>query len=125
MCQSEISELVGKHYDEAAFQTELDRLPLASPVEMHITLRFLARYVPDGARVCEIGVGGGIYSLALARRRCTLHFVDVSRRLLDYVVRRVREEGLEAQIVGSTYASATASEPADLGGAGSGGAFSK
>ncbi len=108
MSQSPIFELVGKHYDEAAFQMELDRLPIASPVEMNITLRFLARYVPDAARVCEIGVGGGIYSLALAQRGCELHFVDVSRHLLEYVEKKTREAGFGAQIVGSTYASATA-----------------
>ncbi len=108
MSQSAIFELVGKHYDEAAFQMELDRLPIASPVEMHITLRFLARYVPDAARVCDIGVGGGIYSLALAQRGCALHFVDVSRHLLEYVEKKTRDAGFGGQIVGSTYASATA-----------------
>jgi SAM-dependent methyltransferase len=107
MSESNIFELVGKHYDEAGFQMELDRLPIAAPVEMHITLRYLARYVPDGARVCEIGVGGGIYSLALAQRGCALHFVDVSRRLLEYVEKKIREAGFGSQIVGSTYASAT------------------
>jgi 2-polyprenyl-3-methyl-5-hydroxy-6-metoxy-1,4-benzoquinol methylase len=117
MSESPIFELAGKHYDEAAFQMELDRLPIAAPVKMHITLSYLARYVPDAARVCEIGVGGGIYSLALAQRGCALHFVDVSRHLLKYVEKKIREAGLGPQIVGCTYASATdlaAIDSADL-----------
>jgi 2-polyprenyl-3-methyl-5-hydroxy-6-metoxy-1,4-benzoquinol methylase len=99
-------EKVGRHYDQI-WEMEATRLEIWSPGEYGITLRYLRRYVPDGAAVADIGVGVGHYSEALARRRCTLHLVDVSQKLLDAAMVRLTERGLAGQIASATHASAT------------------
>lgn len=99
-------ERVGRHYDEI-FELEVSRLETWSPVEFAITMRYLKRYVPDGAKVAEIGVGGGHYSEYLARRNCTLHLVDVSQRLLAVATARLRDRGLLNQMASAIHGSAT------------------
>lgn len=96
----QVEENVAKHYDGAAFEAELTRLPQDCPVEMEVTLRWLARVARAGDVVAEIGVGGGHYTEFLARRGCHLHLVDISSRLLDAVQEKLRQAGLDGQIVG-------------------------
>jgi SAM-dependent methyltransferase len=103
---------LGKTYGTSGLVTygydyEAVRLERHAPVEYAITMRYLARYVPDGTAVADIGVGVGHYSEQLARRGCTLHLVDVSQRLLDTTVARLREAGLAERIAGVHHASAT------------------
>jgi len=76
-------------------------------VEYAITLRYLQRYLQDGAVVAEVGVGGGLYSEYMLRRNCTLHLVDVSQKLIDAATARVREHGLLGRVASITRASAT------------------
>jgi len=95
---------VGREYDENDEAARLDR---EDPIEYAITTRYLQRYVPDGATVADIGVGGGQYSELLARRGCRVHLVDVSRRLLDTTVSRLRAAGLGERIASVQRASAT------------------
>ncbi len=80
---------VGRYYDEVIFDAEITRLNDLFPLELAMTTRYLERYVPAGATVAEVGVGGGQYSELLARRGSRLHLIDVSRRLLDAVRARV------------------------------------
>lgn len=94
-------EEIGRYYDEVLFEEELTRLPREFPIELAITLRVLDRHVPPGARVLEIGVGGGHYTRWLAARGCRLHLVDISRRLLDTVASAVPQA-----LIGATHASA-------------------
>ena len=54
-----VEESVAKHYDKTAFEQELVRLPNHCPVELAVTLRWLARITRAGDMVAEIGVGGG------------------------------------------------------------------
>jgi SAM-dependent methyltransferase len=89
---------VGAYYDKRIFDAELQRLPHDSPVEFAMTCRMLDRLTPEGAIVAEVGVGGGHYTELLARRGCRLALVDVSERLLDSVVARLRSAGLERQV---------------------------
>ena len=96
----QVEQNVAKHYDGEAFEAELTRLPQAYPVEMEVTLRWLARVARAGDVVAEIGVGGGHYTEFLARRGCRLHLVDISSRLLDAVQEKLRRAGLDGQIVG-------------------------
>ncbi len=98
---------VGRYYDEVIFDAEVTRLKELFPVEYAITARHLRRWIPDGATVAEIGVGGGLYSELLARRGCDLRLVDVSQKLLDAAGERLRASGLESQIIGVDHASAT------------------
>lgn len=99
---------VGRYYDEVIFEAETRRLEQLFPVELAITARQLARRIPDGATVAEVGVGGGQYSELLARRGCRLHLVDVSQRLLATTVARLRAGGWQTQLIGVNCASATA-----------------
>jgi SAM-dependent methyltransferase len=96
---------VAKHYDEAAFEAELVRLPHDCPVELAVTRRWLGRVAQAGHAVAEIGVGGGHYTEFLARLGCRLHLVDVSARLLDAVVAKLHQAGLEGRIAGCYHVS--------------------
>jgi SAM-dependent methyltransferase len=103
---------VARYYDGPIFEAERSRLETEFPVEGGITLRYLARWVPAGARVAEIGVGGGVYTRALIARGARVHLVDVSRRLLDAVVADLSLVVTASRtpadaILGATHASAT------------------
>ena len=95
---------VGREYDTNREETRLER---DDPIEYAITLRYLRRYVPDAATVADIGVGGGQYSEALARRYCRVHLADVSQHLLDVAVARIEAAELGRQIASIRRASAT------------------
>ena len=117
---SEEESNVAKHYSERAFDAEQVRLPEDCPVELGVTLRWLARVAKAGDVVVEIGVGGGHYTEFLARVGCRLHLVDISARLLDAAVEKLRLAGLEEHIAGRHHLSSTRleglpSEGADLG----------
>ena len=104
---SELEENVGRYYDEAPFDAEVTRLRDFFPVEYAITVRHLRRWIRDATTVIEVGVGGGLYSEMLARQGHRLCLVDVSAKLLDAAVERLRASGLEKQIVSVERASAT------------------
>ncbi len=103
----EVEMSVASHYDGKAFEAELVRLPKDCPVELGVTLRWLARMARAGDVVAEIGVGGGHYTEFLARRGCHLHLVDISSRLLDGVEEKLRQAGLDGQIAGRHRVSGT------------------
>jgi SAM-dependent methyltransferase len=102
---SEEESNVGRHYDEKVFADELARLPQECPVELAMTERWLGRVAKAGDVVAEIGVGGGHYTEFLARRGCRLHLVDVSARLLDAAVEKLRQAGLANALAGRHQAS--------------------
>jgi S-adenosylmethionine-dependent methyltransferase len=104
---NEKEESVAQHYDNVAFEYEQQRLTASSSVEFAITARYLQRYIPDSARVAELGIGSGQYTEVLAQKGCRLHLVDVSERLLESAVARLEQGGLAAQILDSQRASAT------------------
>jgi 2-polyprenyl-3-methyl-5-hydroxy-6-metoxy-1,4-benzoquinol methylase len=95
-------DLIGRYYDEDIYEAELQRLPRDFPIEREITKRMLARWIPRGSRVAEIGVGGGHYTEWLLQRGCRVHLVDISRRLLETVAAKIR-----SGLLGVTRASAT------------------
>jgi len=97
-------DAVGCEYDTNREETRLER---DDPIECAITLRYLRRYVPNAATVADIGVGGGQYSEALARRDCLVHLADVSLHLLDVAAARIEAAGLGRQIASARRASAT------------------
>ncbi len=102
---SEDESNVARHYNEAFFDDELARLPQESPVELAVTRRWLRRVAKTGDGAAEIGVGGGHYTEFLARLGCGLHLVDVSERLLDAAVEKLRRAGLEDRIASRLHAS--------------------
>jgi 2-polyprenyl-3-methyl-5-hydroxy-6-metoxy-1,4-benzoquinol methylase len=111
----EQEERVARHYDSVG-DAECVRLPTQFPVEFAVTARCLARWVPDGAAVADVGVGGGHYAELLARRGCSVHLVDVSRKLLDAARARLQDAGLQGRLAGVSRLSA-----ADLRGLPAGG----
>ncbi len=64
------------HYGER----EWERLEstLQGRIKYAIHRRFLDAYIPDGARVADVGCGPGRYALDLAGRGCRLTLVDLS-----------------------------------------------
>jgi SAM-dependent methyltransferase len=102
---SEEESKVARHYDETSFQAELVRLPQDSPVEWAVTRRWLGRVARAGDVAAEIGVGGGHYTELLARAGCRLHLVDISARLLDATVEKLRQAGLDGRIAGRHHLS--------------------
>ena len=102
---SEEESNVARHYNEAFFDEELVRLPQECPVELAVTQRWLRRMAKTGDVAAEIGVGGAHYTESLARLGCRLHLVDVSERLLDAAVEKLRRAGLEDRIAGRYHAS--------------------
>jgi ubiquinone/menaquinone biosynthesis C-methylase UbiE len=98
---------VGAHYDAVAFELEIARLETLSPVERAMTERLLARLVPPGSVVADVGVGAGHYDEALAGLGCRLHLVDVSQRLLDAARDRLRSNGHAGCVLDARHASAT------------------
>lgn len=101
------AEFTGQHYSQSVFEFEVTRLTELCPVEFAVTKRMLDRWIPPGSYVAEIGVGVGHYSEHLAGRGCPIHLIDVSRRLLDAAVARLRNAGLAAQVLGADLLSAT------------------
>ena len=97
---------VGQHYDKHV-PAEAARLEQFCPVEYAITLRYLFRFIPEGRKVAEIGVGAGHYSEFLARRGCSLYLVDVSKGLLRAARERLQNAGLGSKIIGIHHATAT------------------
>jgi SAM-dependent methyltransferase len=99
---------VGAHYDgDEAYAFEIERLETLGPVERAMTERVLARLVPPRAVVADVGVGAGHYDEFLARRGCGLHLADVSQRLLQTALDRLRGCGCSGCVVNAVTASAT------------------
>lgn len=98
---------VAKHYDEVIFDYELERLPNDCPVEYEITTRYLTRFLSAGSVVAEVGVGGGAYSVFLARQGCRLYLSDVSEQLLAATTQRLADSGFSGQLITARKTSAT------------------
>lgn len=94
-------------YNVTNFDYETRRLSEESPVEYALTLRWLDRWIAEGAVVADIGVGVGHYARHLARRACTIHLVDIAERLLDTARARLHDAGFRASILSVTTTSAT------------------
>lgn len=61
--------------------------------ETHL-LNKCAKYIPEGARVLDLGIGQGRNALPLARRGCQVTGIDTSEVSVDMVNRLAAEENL-------------------------------
>lgn len=62
-------------------------------VEFETTMRYIRRYLPDGARIMEIGAGTGRYSHALARAGYQVDAVELVQHNIDqFIANTVPEE---------------------------------
>lgn len=82
-------DAVARHYD-AIFDQEATRLQCQSPVEYAITRRCIDRWIAPHSTVADVGVGAGHYAELLAEKHCSLHLADVSQRLLELTLERLR-----------------------------------
>ncbi len=105
--ERELQFAVGAHYDGAAFEFEVSRLEIHGPVERWMTERILSRLVPPASAVADIGVGAGHYDEVLAGLGCDLYLADVSQRLLDTALERLRTSGLAERVLDARLATAT------------------
>jgi ubiquinone/menaquinone biosynthesis C-methylase UbiE len=87
-----MDDLIGFYdaYDEGARLTRARSRNL----EWLATMRFLDEYVPDGARVADIGAGEGAYALELASRSKEVVAIDLVPSHAESIARKARERGL-------------------------------
>ncbi|MEQ1714754.1 MAG: methyltransferase domain-containing protein [Hyphomicrobium sp.] len=97
---------VANHYDTTHVR-EASRLDQESPIELAITTRHLNAGVRPGSVVLDVGVGAGHYAEFLATRECQLILVDISARMLELTVLRLRRAGLDGRILDVHLCSAT------------------
>ena len=64
-----------------------------------VSIRTLRTHFAPGNVVLEIGCGTGTETLSLARQGVTVLACDISKRMLDVLSRKAREEGLQERIV--------------------------
>lgn len=74
---------------------------LQGRIRYAIHRRFLDEFVPDGARVLDVGCGPGRFALDLARRGAHLTLVDISQTQLDLAHQNLAEAGLLEQVEAS------------------------
>lgn len=103
---AEIEAAIRDHYDATA-GAEGDRLQHRAPLELAMMTRYLARWIPAGSQIVDVGSGAGHYSELLAARHCGLRLVDLSPQLLATAIQRLRSAGLESHLLSATEGSAT------------------
>ena len=82
---------------ELSVEDEDSRLVLHQ-LEYDLTWRYLARYLPPGGSILEIGAGTGRYTLELCRRGYSVTAVDLSAALLRRCEQRLEAEGLHGHV---------------------------
>jgi SAM-dependent methyltransferase len=87
-------------YYDALGAAEWDRLAADVPgrVSLEVHRRFLARFVPPGARVLEVGAGPGRFTLELAALGATVVVTDLSAVQLELNRERVGATPAEAAV---------------------------
>jgi ubiquinone/menaquinone biosynthesis C-methylase UbiE len=71
---------------------------LQGRIRYAIHRHFLDKYVPDGARVLDVGCGPGRFALDLARRGACLTLADISQTQLDLAQQQFEAAGLRESV---------------------------
>jgi len=89
------AERVRAYFDNYGTR-EWERLErtLQGRIKYAIHRRFLDEYVPDGARVLDVGCGPGRFALDLARRNLHVTLADISQEQLDQARQHFEEARL-------------------------------
>ena len=84
-------ESSAKRYDTAMNLLSLGR-------DRKVKGEIASRFVSEGDRVFEIGVGTGTLAILCAKRGAYVTGIDVSAKMLEIAKRKVREAGLAGRI---------------------------
>lgn len=84
---------VEQYYDKTVV-AEWNRLE-EHPIEFAITCKALEEYLPESARILDIGGGPGRYSLYLAERGHEVALLDLSRANVEFARQKAQEQGVE------------------------------
>lgn len=87
-------------YYDVLGAAEWDRLAadVAGRVSLEVHRRFLARFIPPGARVLEVGAGPGRFTLELAALGATVVVTDLSPIQLEFNRERIGATPAEAAV---------------------------
>jgi len=86
---------VEKYYD-ADPGLEWGRLE-RHPLELHMTLRNLQRFLQPASRIADIGGGPGRYAIELTRRGHRVTLLDLSRQNIELARQKVAQAGVELE----------------------------
>jgi SAM-dependent methyltransferase len=88
---TETAEYIRKHYtaydEDGRFGRSRSRL-----VEYLTTMRYIDKYLSDGARIIEIGAGTGAYSLALAERGYSVDAVELTPSNIEIFKGKIKDD---------------------------------
>ena len=83
------NEMLNAYY--GAYDEEGRLLTRYGQVEFLTTMRYIRRYLPEGARIIEIGAGTGRYSHALARMGYPVDAVELVQHNIDQFIAHTAE----------------------------------
>jgi ubiquinone/menaquinone biosynthesis C-methylase UbiE len=72
--------------------------PSDGAIEYAVTRYMLAKYVPNNARVLDIGGGPGRYAIWLAQRGCHVVLADLSPELLSIARKKIAQAGIDTLV---------------------------
>lgn len=91
---------VSERYDEYGIK-EWERFShsIRSEINLYIHNYYLAKYIPRGSKVLEIGAGPGRFTIELAKLDCSIAVIDISQKQLDLNKEKVQEAGCEQHVL--------------------------
>jgi len=96
-----LEDNVPKFYDYIA-DREASRLARDSyhMLEYEITMHYLAKYLPPGGHLLDIGGGSGRYCVGLAKKGYRVTLADISEKLLSIARAEFEKAGIEHRVMG-------------------------
>lgn len=70
-----------------------------SDIEFNVVQKKLSQHLKEKSTILDLGCGSGRHSVELAKQGHKVVMVDISQNSLDFAVQRMKEEGLESQII--------------------------
>jgi len=79
-------KLLKEYYDKRVLDIEKD---------------LINKYIPNYSRVLDVGCGNGRLIIELAKKRCRVTGIDISKSMLNIARKRLRKEGIKAKLINS------------------------
>ena len=70
-----------------------------SDIEFNVVQKKISQHLKEKSTILDLGCGSGRHSVELAKQGHKVVMVDISQNSLDFAVQRMKEEGLESQII--------------------------